>query len=70
MHGAVAASSGRFVRFAPSTARTFAHRFLDAGFVPRGGDAFALHDVERAANFVREVVGDWDDVDVICSTTR
>jgi superfamily II DNA or RNA helicase len=63
--GAVAASDGRFVRFAPSAARAFAHRFLDAGFVPRGGDAFALHDVERAAAFVREVVGEWDDVDVV-----
>jgi superfamily II DNA or RNA helicase len=65
VHGAVAANNGRFVRFAPATARAFAHRFLEAGFVPRGGDAFALHDVERAANFVREVVGDWDDVDVV-----
>ena len=65
VHGAVAATSGRFVRFAPATARAFAHRFLDAGFVPRGGDAFALHDVERAATFVREVVGEWDDVDIL-----
>jgi superfamily II DNA or RNA helicase len=65
VHGAVAASDGRFVRFPPATARAFAHRFLEAGFVPRGGDAFALHDVERAATFVREVVGDWDDVDVV-----
>ncbi len=65
VHGAVAANDGRFVRFAPATARAFAHRFLEAGFVPRGGDSFALHDVERAANFVREVVGDWDDVDIV-----
>jgi superfamily II DNA or RNA helicase len=65
VHGAVAANNGRFVRFAPATARAFAHRFLEAGFVPRGSDAFALHDVERAATFVREVVGDWDDVDII-----
>ena len=65
VHGAVAASDGRFVRFAPATARAFAHRFLEAGFVPRGGDAFALHDVERAATFVRDVVGEWDDVDVV-----
>lgn len=63
--GAVAASDGRFVRFPPSAARALAHRFLDAGFVPRGGDAFALHDVERAAAFVRDVVGEWDDVDVL-----
>jgi superfamily II DNA or RNA helicase len=62
-HGAVASSDGRFVRFASNTARAFAHRFLDAGFVPRGGDAFALHDVERAATFVRDVVGAWDDVE-------
>ena len=33
--------------------------------MPRGGDAFALHDVERAATFVREVVGNWDDVDIL-----
>ena len=65
VHGAVAATDGRFVRFAPATARAFAHRFLEAGFVPRGGDSFALHDVERAATFVRDVVGDWDDVDVV-----
>jgi superfamily II DNA or RNA helicase len=65
VHGAVAASDGRFVRFAPATARAFAHRFLEAGFVPRGGDSFALHDVERAASFVRDVVGEWDDVDVV-----
>jgi superfamily II DNA or RNA helicase len=64
LHGSVAASAGRFVRFAPSTARTLGNRFLEAGFVPRGGDSFALHDVERAANFVRETVRDWDDIEV------
>ena len=64
LHGSVASSAGRFVRFAPSTARALGNRFLDAGFVPRGGDAFALHDVERAASFVRETVQAWDDIDV------
>jgi superfamily II DNA or RNA helicase len=64
VHGAVASNQGRFIRFAPSTARAFAHRFLDAGFVPRGGDAFALHDLERSAIFVRETVVAWDDVEV------
>ena len=43
-HGAVTASAGRFVRWAPEIARGFARRFLEAGFVPRGGDGFALHD--------------------------
>ena len=64
LHGSVAASAGRFVRFAPTTARTLGNRFLEVGFVPRGGDSFALHDVERAAMFVREIVPDWDDIDV------
>ena len=65
VHGAVAANDGRFVRFSPATARAFAHRFLEAGFVPRGGDSFALHDVERAAMFVKDVVGEWEDVDIV-----
>jgi hypothetical protein len=64
LHGSVAASAGRFVRFSPSTARALGNRFLEVGFVPRGGDSFALHDVERAALFVRETVGDWDDIEV------
>ncbi len=64
LHGSVASSGGRFVRFAPNTARALANRFLDVGFVPRGGDSFALHDVERAATFVRETVHAWDDIDV------
>ena len=64
LHGSVAASAGRFVRFAPTTARTLGNRFLEVGFVPRGGDSFALHDVERAAMFVRETVHDWDDIEV------
>lgn len=62
LHGAVAVAGGRFVRFAAGTARAFAQRFVQAGFVPRGGDAFALHDVERSALFVRELLPSWDDV--------
>jgi superfamily II DNA or RNA helicase len=64
LHGSVAATAGRFVRFAPTSARALGNRFLEAGFVPRGGDSFALHDVERAALFVRETVHDWDDIEV------
>ncbi len=63
-HGGIASTDGRFVRFAPSTAHAFAKRFIDAGFVPRGGDGFALHDAERAAIFVRDVLPSWDDVEV------
>jgi superfamily II DNA or RNA helicase len=63
-HGAVTPSAGRFVRFGPETARAFARRFLDAGFVPRGSDGFALHDADRAADVVRTVWPGWDDADV------
>ncbi len=64
MHGGIASTDGRFIRFAPTTAQAFAKRFIDAGFVPRGGDGFALHDAERAATLVREVLPVWDDVEV------
>jgi len=55
---------GRFVRWAPEIARGFAHRFLEAGFVPRGGDGFALHDADRAAEIVRTAWPSWDDVEI------
>jgi superfamily II DNA or RNA helicase len=63
-HGAVTASAARFVRWAPDVARGFARRFLEAGFVPRGGDGFALHDADRAAEIVRTVWPAWEDVEV------
>ncbi len=63
-HGAVSASGKRFVRWAPDVARAFARRFLDAGFVPRGGDGFALHDADRAAEVVRTLWPSWDDTEV------
>ena len=63
-HGAVTASGGRFVRFPPEVARGFSQRFLEAGFVPRGADGFALHDADRAADVVRTLWPSWDDVEV------
>ena len=63
-HGSVTTSSGRFVRWAPEVARGFARRFLELGFVPRGGDSFALHDADRAADVVRTTWPSWDDLDV------
>ncbi len=63
-HGAVTASLGHFVRWAPEVARGFTRRFLAAGFVPRGGDGFALHDADRAAESVRTLWPSWDDADV------
>ena len=63
-HGAVSPSDGRFVRFKPEIARGFSHRFLEAGFVPRGTDGFALHDADRAADVVRELWPAWTDAEV------
>jgi superfamily II DNA or RNA helicase len=63
-HGSVTTSSGRFVRWAPEVARAFARRFLELGFVPRGGDTFALHDADRAAEVVRTTWPSWDDLEV------
>jgi superfamily II DNA or RNA helicase len=63
-HGGVTTSSGRFVRWAPEIARGFARRFLELGFVPRGGDGFALHDADRAAEIVRTAWPAWDDLEV------
>ncbi len=63
-HGAVTPNDGRFVRFAPEVARAFSRRFLEAGFVPRGADGFALHDADRAADVVRTLWPEWDDAEV------
>ncbi|HTJ27080.1 MAG TPA: DEAD/DEAH box helicase [Candidatus Limnocylindria bacterium] len=63
-HGAVTSSGGRFVRFPAEVARAFARRFLEAGFVPRGADGFALHDTDRAAQVVRETWPSWDDAEM------
>jgi superfamily II DNA or RNA helicase len=57
--GAVAQKGEHFVRFGPAVALSLARPFIEAGFVPRGGDAFALHGVERAAEFVRETLPGW-----------
>jgi hypothetical protein len=36
---------------------------IEAGFVPRGTDNFAMHGASRAASFVREVLPNWSDLD-------
>jgi superfamily II DNA or RNA helicase len=63
-HGAVTSNAARFVRFPAEVARAFARRFIEAGFVPRGADGFALHDADRAAQVVRETWPSWDDAEV------
>ena len=54
------AEKGRFVRFDQQVAAALVRPFVEAGFVPRGSDAFALHGPERAAKFVRETLPDWN----------
>ena len=59
--GTIAPHDERFVRFTSETAAAIRTRLIDAGFVPRSADGFALHGADRAAHFVREVLPAWDD---------
>jgi superfamily II DNA or RNA helicase len=61
--GATAPLGDGFVRFTPEQAESLRTRLLAAGFVPRGGDAFALHGADRAAEFVRETLPQWTDLE-------
>ena len=61
--GAIAPQGERFVRFTSEYAATLRGRMLDAGFVPRSADGFALHGADRAANFVRDALPTWTDLD-------
>jgi len=61
--GAIAPDGDRFVRFTGDDATTLRARMLDAGFVPRSSDGFALHGTDRAAHFVRDVLPSWSDLD-------
>ena len=59
--GAIAPQGERFVRFTAGFAGTLRERMIEAGFVPRAADGFALHGADRAANFVRDVLPGWND---------
>jgi superfamily II DNA or RNA helicase len=59
--GAIAPNAERFVRFTTEQAAALRLRLIDAGFVPRSADGFALHGADRAAHFVREILPMWDD---------
>jgi len=61
--GATAPLGDGFVRFTGEQAEALRTRLLAAGFVPRGGDAFALHGADRAADFVRDVLPQWTDLE-------
>ncbi len=63
-YGATAPENGGFVRFTPEMAADLRARMLGAGFVPRGRDGFALHGAERAAHFLRNVLGGWEGIEV------
>ncbi|MDQ2858593.1 MAG: DEAD/DEAH box helicase, partial [Candidatus Eremiobacteraeota bacterium] len=59
--GAIAPHAGTFVRFTAEQAGDLRTRLIDAGFVPRSTDGFALHGADRAAAFVRETLPTWTD---------
>ncbi len=61
--GAIAPDGEKFVRFTSEFAASLRARLIDAGFVPRSADGFALHGTDRAANFVRDVLPTWDDLE-------
>jgi superfamily II DNA or RNA helicase len=62
--GTIAPYGERFVRFTTEQAARLRSQLIDAGFVPRSADGFALHGADRAAHFVREVLPQWRDLDV------
>ncbi|MBD5603697.1 MAG: hypothetical protein IAI48_01175 [Candidatus Eremiobacteraeota bacterium] len=51
------------MRFTTEQAAALRLRLIDAGFVPRSADGFALHGADRAAHFVRETLSAWDDLE-------
>jgi superfamily II DNA or RNA helicase len=61
--GAIAPHGSGYIRFPGTYAARLRARMLDAGFVPRASDGFALHGTDRAAAFVRETLPTWDDLD-------
>ncbi len=61
--GAIAPEGRRFIRFSPEHAAALRGRLLDAGFVPRASDGFALHGPDRAAAFVRDTLPAWTDLE-------
>ena len=61
--GAIAPYGEKFVRFTAEFAASLRTRMIEAGFVPRSSDGFALHGTDRAANFVRDVLPTWDDLE-------
>ncbi|MBD5653864.1 MAG: DEAD/DEAH box helicase [Candidatus Eremiobacteraeota bacterium] len=61
--GAIAPQGERFVRFTAEQTAAIRTRLIDAGFVPRSADGFALHGTDRAAHFVREILPTWTDLE-------
>ena len=65
--GAIVNAGSKLVRFPPESARELLERLSSAGFVPRfDGEepAFGLHGADRAAEFVRETLPAWTDLEI------
>jgi len=61
--GAIAPHGNGYVRFTATDAAVLRARLLEAGFVPRASDGFALHGPDRAAAFIRETLPTWTDLE-------
>ncbi|MGH7716926.1 MAG: DEAD/DEAH box helicase, partial [Vulcanimicrobiaceae bacterium] len=68
-NGAMATIGGRLVRFPPEESRALAERLTAAGCVPRFDGTFSLHGPERAAEFVRETLPQWPELEVELDAT-
>jgi len=68
-NGAIATIAGRLVRFPSEDSRALGERLSSAGCVPRFDGTFALHGPERAAEFVRETLPQWNDLDIEIDAT-
>jgi superfamily II DNA or RNA helicase len=68
-NGAIATIGDRLVRFPSEASHALAERLAAAGCVPRFDGTFSLHGAERAADFVRETLPQWSDLDIELDAT-
>ena len=65
--GAIVNAGSKLVRFPPESGRELLDRLATAGCVPRldtDAPAFGLHGADRAAEFVRETLPGWSDLEI------
>ena len=63
--GTIARVGDRIVRFRADLGRALGERLVGAGFVPRADGTFALHGPQRAADFIRNELPGWGDLEFV-----